>query len=347
MSYEIGKAAFNLQMTERVAHTEYNDNLEIVRHITGKDPKTKPGATNEFYDKVGLDYIWITNDGPVNWAETGRVTDMGHAEWMENGSDFRETKPCPFGSSEDVLTFNAVDDYGLPDFNGLVDYYEAWYQRIQPGLRQVISGGRYKTLVSAAIESFGWDMLLQAAGDDQETFGDKVLGSFFELSLHHTKAWAKTSIEVYMNHDDMVWTEGPFISPAFYRKYVFPRYKELWKPLKGAGKKVIFCSDGTFDMFLDDLVEAGADGFCFEPTNDFEDMVSKVGKTHVLIGGCDCRTLTFGSKDDVEAEVTRVMELGKPCPGFFFATGNHLPANIPIENLTFYFELVEELGKRD
>jgi uroporphyrinogen-III decarboxylase len=189
-------------------------------------------------------------------------------------------------------------------------------------------------------------MLLEAAGEDQERFGEEVLGSIFEASLHYFKAWAQTSIEFFMCHDDMVWTQGPFMNPAFYRKHIFPRYKELWRPLREAGKKVLFTSDGTFDMFIDDLVEAGAHGLCFEPGNDLELMVRKCGQTHALIGGADCRTLTFGTKDDIEKELRWVFDVTRDCPGFIFATGNHFPANIPLENALCYLELVERLGER-
>ncbi|MDO8586879.1 MAG: uroporphyrinogen decarboxylase family protein [Armatimonadota bacterium] len=346
MSYEIGRAALNLQWTERVARTEYNDNWEIVRHITGKDPRVDPTATKEFNDAVRLDYLWTVNDGPVPWAERGRVCDMGHAVYVEDGSDYRKAGANPFETTEEVLSFNAVQEYGIPDFGEVGDYYERWYQETQAANDQVISGGYYKTLVSGAIEAFGWEMLLRALGEDADRFGEQALGSIFELSMRHYEAWAATSIEFFMCHDDMVWTEGPFANPTFYRNHIFPRYAELWKPLRAAGKRIIFCSDGTFDMFLDDLARAGADGFCFEPTNDLEMMVRDYGKTHVLMGGADCRTLTFGSKEDIERELRWVFGLARDCPGFVFATGNHLPANIPLENALFYFELAEELGRR-
>jgi uroporphyrinogen-III decarboxylase len=100
-------------------------------------------------------------------------------------------------------------------------------------------------------------------------------------------------------------------------------------------------------MFLDDLIEAGADGFCFEPTNDLAAMVRRCGKTHALIGGADCRTLTFGRKADIERELREVFAVTRDCPGFVFCTGNHFPANIPLENALFYFDLVEQLGKRE
>jgi hypothetical protein len=206
MSYEIGKAALNLQWTERVARTEYNDNWEIVRHFTGKDPRKDSQAEREFNDAVHLDFLWRTNDGPVPWAERGRVTDMGHAVYVEDGSDFRSAKASPFTNPEEVLAFDAAAEYGLPDFDELVGYYEDWHRAEQATNDQVVPGGYYKTLISGAIETFGWEMLLLAAGEHATRFGEQVLGSFFELSRHHFQAWAETSIEFFMCHDDMVWT---------------------------------------------------------------------------------------------------------------------------------------------
>jgi uroporphyrinogen-III decarboxylase len=228
----------------------------------------------------------------------------------------------------------------------LVDFYDRWYRKTQAANDQVVSGGYYNTLVSGAIQIFGWEMLLEAMGEDADRFGEEVLGSIFAQNIHHFKAWADTSIEVFMCHDDMVWTEGPFANPDFYRQYIFPRYKALWQPLKDAGKRVLFTSDGTYDMFYDDIAAAGADGFCFEPTNDLRKLVAQYGQTHVIMGGADCRTLTFGTREEIKRELRDIFTLARDCPGFVFATGNHLPANIPLDNAIRYFELVEELGKR-
>ncbi|MCX7803606.1 MAG: uroporphyrinogen decarboxylase family protein [Planctomycetota bacterium] len=346
MSREIGRRALNLQWAPRVAHTEYMDNWEIVRHITGKDPRRDPSAWRDFDRIAGIDFHWRTNDGPVPWNKRGRTTDMGHATYVEDGSDYRRPGRSPFRTADEVLEFDAVKEYGLPDFGELVAYYEAWHRKAQEGVDAVVPGGYYKTLISGAIEAFGWERLLEAAGQDPDRFGDAVLGSFFELSLHHFRAWAETSIEFFMCHDDMVWTQGPFMHPRYYRKYVFPRYRELWAVLKKKGKRVLYTSDGTFDMFLDDLAGAGTDGFCFEPTNDLKKMVGKFGVTHVLMGGADCRTLTFGSKADIERELRGIFDLARGCPGFVFAAGNHFPANVPLENGLFYFELVAKLSGR-
>ena len=102
---------------------------------------------------------------------------------------------------------------------------------------------------------------------------------------------------------------------------------------------MLFTADGDYSMFVDDLVEAGADGFVFEPMIPLAPMATRLGRTHVLVGSCvDCRTLTHGSADDILREMDATFELAADCPGFVFAVGNHLPVNIPIERLELYFD---------
>jgi len=346
MSLQIGMDTIWLRPTPRLAHTEYCSNEPLIRHVTGRDPRTDPEAGRLFNKEWELDLLWSVNDGPVPWSERGRTTDMGHAVFLEGGRDKRETRRCPFGSVEDVWDFDAVEEYGLPEMEELVRYYEESYQKAQAANpEQVFTAGYYKTIVSGAIEAFGWDMLLLAASD-WDRF-EKVLDSIFRLSLHHYRAWARTSAPVFICHDDMVWSAGAFMHPDFYRRAIFPRYKALWDVLKKAGKKVLFCSDGTWTEFAADIAEAGADGFIFEPTCELDYMVENFGKTHVLVGSkVDCRTLTFGTKDQIRAQIDATLELAFDCPGFMFAVGNHIPSNVPVENGVFYMEYLRENWKR-
>jgi len=331
MSYEIALNALRLEPADRPAHTEYCSNDALKRTV-------EADTGRPWLDAWEIDLLWSTDDGPVPWGERGRVTDMGHAEFLAGGIDRRDAVPSPFTDAEQVLAFDAVAEYGLPDFDGLVGYYERRYrdrQAAHPG--QLYPGGYYKTMVSGAIQSFGWDMLLTAAAD--RAGFERVLDSFFRLSLHHYRAWARTSIEAFICHDDMVWTEGPFMHPDVYRRAIFPRYAALWAELRQAGKKVLFCSDGDFSPFLDDLAAAGADGFIFEPVVPLETVVAKFGSTHVIVGSkVDCRTLTFGGPEAIRAEIDATLDLARDCPGFIVAVGNHIPSNVPIENGRCYFD---------
>lgn len=346
MSYNLGINTVKLQPGERLGHTEYCSNYALVRAVTGKDPQTDATAWKDFHDAWQYDLLFVTNDGPLPWSKRGRVTDMGHAEFLEGGIDRRDTVTCPFTDVEDVLAFDAVEEYGLPDFDELTAFYEQRYRNgQQANPDQVYTGGYYNTLISGAIAAFGWNMLLTAAAD-RERF-DRVLESFFQLTLHHVKAWAKTSIEVFIQHDDMVWTQGAFMHPDFYRSSIFPRFAKLWQVLHEANKIVLFCSDGDFTEFVDDIAAAGADGFIFEPLTDLEYVVERYGKTKAIFSSkVDCRTLTFGQPDQIRHEIDETLRLAKNCPGFFFAVGNHIPSNVPVDNALYYFDYLSSNWRR-
>lgn len=348
MSLETGRKILNLEPTERVGRTEYMWQYpSLIQEITGIDPLAPDmsvKAFNALYQHLDFDIIWHSNDGPP-WQ--GRVTSMGHAEYEEGGTDMNYNVYCPFSSPEEVLEFDAVEEYGLPDIEERAAYYQQLADAGKANYPDLIfPGGYYKTIVSAAIHTFGWNMFLTGVGTDPDKFGRDVLEGFFKITQANIKAWAKTDIEAFVSHDDMVWTEGAIFRPEFYRNYIFPRYKELWRPLKEKGIKVLFCSDGNFTEFVDDIVWAGADGFIFEPLTSLEYIAEKYSSTHIIVGNADTRILTFGTKDQIKAEVERCMKAAKHCPGFIMAVGNHIPPNVPKENALYYFDLVNEMGKR-
>lgn len=346
MSYGTGIKALRMEFADRIAHTEYCSNYALVRQVTGLDPQKDPQAWRAFYDAWSIDFIWSTDDGPVGWGQRGRVTDMGHAEFLEGGIDRRAATQSPFTKPDEVLAFDAVEEYGLPDLSDLTEYYERSWTKAQAALPgQVLTGGYYQTIMSGAIAAFGWEMLLEAAAD-RAGFA-RVLDSFYRLTRRSVEAWANTSAEVFIQHDDFVWSAGLFLHPSVYREVIIPRYAELWKILHDAGKIVLFCSDGDFTCFVDDIIRAGADGLIFEPITDIDIIAERYGKTHVIIGSkVDCRTLTFGTRDRIRDEVDATIRVARGCPGFVFAVGNHIPSNVPIDNALYYMDYLSSQWKR-
>lgn len=336
-----------LKPCNRWGHTEYSmgyhhDYLEKISGV----PRTDPECHRRAYDALAFDFHWSTNDGLIDWAKAGRTTDMGHAVYAADGSDHRIAHTSPFSTVEDVWAFDAVAEYGLPAFDAQVTAYETLARNAHTRFpNQLTTGGYYKTIVSGAIAAFGWEMLLLGASEPKKM--EPVFDSFFRRTLFHMNAWAKTSIPVVIQHDDFVWTQGPFMHPDIYRQIIIPRYAELWKPIHAAGKKVLFCSDADFTVFVDDLAEAGADGFIFEPCLDFDMMAEKFGQSHCLIGSfVDCRDLTFDNWDKVRRDMDRTFEALNKCRGALLAVGNHLPPNIPADMLDrYYAALLPRLDK--
>jgi len=346
MSKKIAIDAINLKMENRVAHTEYSMGYheEYITKITGiKEDNIE--KMRKFYNLWDYDFLWCTSDGIYgNWIERGRATDMGHAIYASDGSDKREKKECPFKDVFEVWEFDPAKEYGFPDFNQQVNEYEKLYiEQSQNFPEQLITGGYYKTIISGAIAAFGWEMLLLSASDKNKF--EKVIDRFFNYTLFYMKAWAETTVDVIIQHDDFVWSSGPFMSPDFYRKAIIKRYEELWKILKKKNKKVLFCSDGDFHMFAEDIVKAGADGLIFEPVNDFGYMVENFGDSVCLIGSyVDCRDMTFGKWEKIKNDIDRTLSLVKngKCKGLIFAVGNHIPPNVSDEICDKYINYLKE-----
>ncbi|MCL1909386.1 MAG: hypothetical protein FWG05_00450 [Kiritimatiellaeota bacterium] len=354
MSKQIGLDCINVKKTPRPGHTDYSleYRAELMQQIVLEDmvrrgelakdagyDQLPPDVTRRFHDAWDFDFLWWTNDGYVNWAQTGRVTDMGHAVYAADGSDlWQPPNTSPFKHEEEVWAFDPLKEYGITPFDELVAKYEqSFVDGTAANPHQVCTGGYYRSIISGTIASFGWEMLLAAAADEKKFA--KVLERFAAYTKHHAEAWAKTSIEAYINHDDMVWSRGAFMSPEFYRKVIFPLFADIWKPLKAAGKKVLFCTDGNAMEFWEDLAAAGADGFIFEPMNDFERMVKTFGGTHCLIGSAiDCRTMTLKGWDEVRREIDKTLELIHGVPGIITAVGNHIPPNVPEDICLKYME---------
>ncbi|MFH1085925.1 MAG: uroporphyrinogen decarboxylase family protein [Chloroflexota bacterium] len=341
MSYQIGMDCIHLRPTPRLGHTEYCSNAALKRAVTGL-PDGHPDQEAAFYRAWDYDFVWSTNNGPEPWEERGRTTDMGHSEFLEGGTDWRDARVCPFSTVEEAWAFDAVAEYGYTNYEALVRYYQSCYdeaRRRYPD--QVFTGGYYRTLISGAIAIFGWAMLLLAASDKKKFA--RVLDTVFQQSLHHYRAWADTTCEVFMCHDDMVWTQGPFMHPDFYRAEVLPRYQALWDVVRRAGKKVCFTSDGDYTLFVDDIVAAGADVLVFEPMMPLAPVVERYGQSHCIMASMvDARTLTFGGPAQIQAEIDATLALARQCKGFMFAVGNHIPSNIPVDNALFYMRYLRE-----
>ncbi|MGI5893683.1 MAG: uroporphyrinogen decarboxylase family protein [Candidatus Merdivicinus sp.] len=352
MSYTDGMMALNLEMPARVPRTEYSvlGHPGLLSKVTGisvqadSDRETFQKAQKIFLKEWNFDFMWSTDILHQIFGEY--YTDMGHASYAAGGSDFREVGQSKFRDEEDVLRFDPWEVFGQRDEAEIVDFLNHGYrERCNFWDDAVNMNGVYVTCMSGLIDLFGWDLLLTAAGVDPKGFGD-VANRYADWLMQYIRALAKCDSPVIMVHDDIVWTEGPFLHPDWYRKYIFPNYRKYLKPLLEAGKKIMFTSDGNYTAFIDDIAACGFHGFVMEPGTDMAYIAEKYGKTHAFIGNADTRILLLGSKEEIRREVKRCMDIGKKCPGFFMAVGNHIPANTPVDHALWYNEFYEEMAKR-
>lgn len=349
MSYEIGMAAINLEMPKRVPRTEYSatEHWDLIQAETDlkvnekSSEKLKSKAKQKFMQKWNFDLNWSVLVNRLIFGDNR--SKMGHAEYVAGGGDYDNQIVNFVDDPQKALKLDPIEVYGIPDKKEWIQKFEEHYQNnCDKNPDCVNMTGIYVTLISGLIEIFGWDMLLLALGTNQKEFG-KLANRYAEYMQYYFEALAETDVPVVMIHDDIVWTSGAFINPDWYREYVFPNYKKYFTPLIKRNKKILFTSDGNYSEFIDDIADSGVHGFVLEPTTDMEYIARKYGQTHAFIGNADTRILLKGTKKEIRAEVERCMDIGKNCPGFIMAVGNHIPANTPVENAIYYNEVYQEL----
>jgi hypothetical protein len=344
--------ALNLKMPARVPRTEFaaDGHWELVKQVTGIDTsivENRRRASCEFVKKWNYGICWGTDVGP-SWMQEngGRTTFMGTATHTAAGGEYNPHAVCPFKNVEEALSLDPYREYAQFGEERLIKHFNDRYdmkQQLWPDT--VILNGIYISLFSGLIEIFGWDMMLSAMGEDIDRF-NQVVDGYQRWVKQFFDALAKCKGQTILIHDDLCWTSGPVNHVSWYRENIFRHYKKLWQPIKDAGKKIIFTSDGTIDMLFDDIVDCGPDMVVMEPTANMQLFAQKYGDRCGFVGGVDTRVLLSGSRADIYQAVKKAMDIGKPCPGFVLAVGNHIPENTPVESALYYNEVYEQMAQR-
>jgi hypothetical protein len=53
-----------------------------------------------------------------------------------------------------------------------------------------------------------------------------------------------------------------------------------------------------------------------------------------------------GDREAIRVEADRCLAFGRQCPGYFIGVTNHIPWNVPVDGIRFYFDYCRQAGKR-
>ena len=89
----------------------------------------------------------------------------------------------------------------------------------------------------------------QEAGKNE----DENWSLFNGLNMHQNIVEIENIGAVHIG-DDLSYNQGPMISPAMLRKYVFPWHKHIADNAHAKGLPFTFHSDGNNDIIMNDLI---------------------------------------------------------------------------------------------
>ena len=195
------------------------------------------------------------------------------------------------------------------------------------------------------------DFLLRVAGDTD------FVRRFFDIVLDLQKRFIRPYyqalgdfIHLTTSGDDFGMQTGTLISPRAFRTLVKPYYAErIAYTRQFTPAHYWHHSCGSVHALLPDLLECGVEilnpvqpgAFHMEP----ERLKADYGDRLCFHGGFDTQNvLPFGTREEIEAEVARVMAALKHDGGYIFSAAHNIQADVPPENVLAMYQAAKKIG---
>ena len=158
-------------------------------------------------------------------------------------------------------------------------------------------------------------------------------------NVHNLMKEGQGLIDIVYTYDDIATQSSLIMSPAMWRKYIFPRHQRLNQVIKSYNLKILYHSCGAIYPLIRPLVEElGID--VLNPLQpraalmDMEKIKKEFGERIAFHGGIDLQqTMSQGTPEDVRSEVaSRISVLGKN-GGYICTTAHYIQADTPLENV--------------
>jgi hypothetical protein len=344
--------ALSGRFPRRIPTKETLNHPRLVTEVSGVDVFTDtPRAFALAWERLGIDiHAEVTENAPPprvpggTWVEAGtRYADLGV---FPTSMPVEHLPGYDLSDPESVYSYDpGRDDIRVEEQARALRRANADF-RARHGERAVHYHLYYTTLFMWAVVTFGWEAFMTAAALDPERFDRAFWQPWAETSRRHVEALCCMDEEVLFVHDDIAVSTGPVFAPAFYERFIFSRYGHILEPVRRAGKKLVFVSDGNIDMFLERLLSFPIDAVMYEnPATPLARVLETWGRAgRGFIGGIDTFLLTHGTPDAVRAHTRQVIAEGRQYPGFILASCGGLHGNIPYENLRAYVAARAEAG---
>jgi uroporphyrinogen decarboxylase len=196
------------------------------------------------------------------------------------------------------------------------------------------------------------DFLARIAGD--RPFVYKLFAKLLALQKAFIQPYY-TALGPYIHlttsGDDFGTQAGPFMSPRAFRNTVLPYFRERIAFTRQFTRGYFWhhTCGSVYDL-LPDLIEAGVDilnhvqpgAARMEPQRLKADFGSRL----CFHGGFDTQgVLPFGSVEEIEAEVRRVMDALKPNGGYIFSAAHNIQSDVSAQNVLAMYRAARQLGQ--
>jgi uroporphyrinogen decarboxylase len=244
-----------------------------------------------------------------------------------------------------------VEEYPFPDDPPYND--EAYLQALKKSAddvkaRDLIAVSHVGSIFEQAWYLRGMDNLL-ADFVLNEDLAVALLDTLTERSIKQARAAGFAGVEFLGTGDDVGMQHRMIMSPDEWRKWLKPRFAKVLAAAKEykPDMHVKYHSDGFIEPIIPDLIEIGVTILnpvqpeCMDPVK----LKEQYGDRLAFDGTMGIQTtMPFGTAEDVDREVKRMIETVGKGGGLIIAPTHVLEPEVPIENVKAFLDAVDKYG---
>ncbi len=337
--------------------------FNVLKHCGLTEPvlpfrKLKPRNSNYYDDRI-LDFL----DTDVRFIWSG-FTDLGGArmngdrkdawgvEWVRSGPNITS-----IGAPLKNMTLEQIAEYSWPDPEQYLDY-KLMEERIDFLIRNYPD----KAIAARAVNSYGpFEQASELRGREDFLMDMIIEPDIANLIVEKCTEVIIRAQEIYLDivgtyidyfeipGDDYGSNQSLLISPKIFNEMFQPQLRKIVGSIKQYRQDlpVAFHSDGAITNIIGDLIDCGIDILNpLEPlpATDWKEIKDEYGDNLCFMGGVDLKEALTGSVEDVEIDVQRCLDTFAEGGGYILTSANHMPPDIPPENVIALFESGKRLG---
>lgn len=327
---------------DRIPVLDYIDNWRAIRYFAG-DEKDLLKANVQVYHGLGIDLCRGFGMSYEPNAEGSVVMD-GDVERKISGLTLWNNPPIK--EIESLKTYH-VD---LPSSEDVIDYIDSnmnYCKAFAPNTMWV-PGCNVGFDIYYSITGF---KLFSIANRTMPEEVRRIMMERNEVSLQYARAAAEERLSpLFFIGEDIAYKGKLMFSPEYLRREFIPLLERLCRPLKDAGIKTIFHSDGYLpDEIIDALIEAGVEGLNpIEPLAgmDIAHLKEKYYGQLILVGNLDCsQILPLCSEKEVVDETKGLIGKASHGGGHFIGSSSEITPSTPLENILAFYRTAHQYGR--
>ena len=331
--------ALERNQPDMVPHYEQGIHRKIMDQIL-------PGASyEEFIEHMDWDALIHRDRSFLKEEILSESPRIVRDEWGVIKRYTHEYTPIPIEAP--IKSENDLESYKPPDPNEdrRFEQLQRWVRRYK-GERAIVAFVTDHNSITSDI--LGFSERLMAFYTDPELVL-RVHQIVLDYLLRYINNVTEAGADIVHISGDWAYKNGPMFSREHLNKFVLPPFKAMVQEAKKLGAYVTKHSDGNCWSFLDDLVEAGVDGFHpVDPTAGMEigEVKQKYGDKLCLMGNVNCaHTLSFGTAEEVRQETKEVIHKAGIGGGLIAASSNTIHVAVKPENYVEMVRTIREYGK--